>query len=53
MRSRSQHAQQQQYDCYMEIIAEILLGFIVEVVIPVVGEIAFEVLLHSLGQPFV
>jgi len=37
----------------MEIIAEILLGFIVEVVIPVVGEIAFEVLLHSLGQPFV
>lgn len=37
----------------MEIIAELLLGFIVEVVIPVVAEIAFDVLLHSLGQPFV
>ena len=37
----------------MEIIAEIFLGFIVEIVIPIVGEIAFDVLLHSLGQPFV
>lgn len=37
----------------MEIIAELLLGFIVEVVIPIVGELAFEILLHSLGQPFV
>ena len=37
----------------MEIIAEIFLGFIVEVLIPIVGEIAFDVLLHSLGQPFV
>ena len=37
----------------MEVIAELLLGFIVEVIIPVVGELAFELLLHSLGQPFV
>ena len=37
----------------MEVIAELLLGFIVEVVIPVVGELAFEILLHGFGQPFV
>jgi len=37
----------------MEVIAELLLGFIVEVVIPLVGELAFEILLHSFGQPFV
>ena len=37
----------------MEIIAELLLGFIIEVVIPIVGELAFEILLHSLGQPVV
>ena len=37
----------------MEILGEIILGFIIEVVIPVVGEIAFEILLHSLGEPFV
>jgi len=37
----------------MEILAELLLGFIIEVVIPIVGELAFEILLHSMGQPFV
>ena len=37
----------------MEVIGELLLGFIVEVVLPIVGEIAFEFLLHCMGQPFV
>jgi hypothetical protein len=37
----------------MEIIAELVLGFIVEVLLPIVGEIAFDVLLRSLGEPFV
>lgn len=37
----------------MEIIAEALLGLIVEVILPLIGEIAFEVLLRCLGEPFV
>lgn len=37
----------------MEFIGELLLGFIVEVVLPVIAEIAFEFLWHCLGQPFV
>jgi hypothetical protein len=37
----------------MEIIAEAILGFIVEILIPVVGEFAFDFLLRSLGEPFV
>ena len=37
----------------MEIIGELILGFIVEVVLPMIGEILFEFLLHCLGQPFV
>jgi hypothetical protein len=37
----------------MEIIAEALLGFILEVILPLLGEIAFEALLRCLGEPFV
>jgi hypothetical protein len=37
----------------MEIIAELLLGFIVEILLPLIGEISFEFLLRSLGEPFV
>jgi len=37
----------------MEIIAEALLGFILEVILPLLGEIAFEGLLRCLGEPFV
>ena len=36
----------------MEIIAEAILGFILEVILPLLGEIAFEGLLHCLGEPF-
>ncbi len=36
----------------MEIIAEAILGFIVEILIPIVGEFAFDFLLRSLGEPF-
>lgn len=36
----------------MEVIAEIILGFIVEVLIPAVAEIAFELLVRCLGEPF-
>ncbi len=37
----------------MEIIAEAILGFIVEILIPIVGEFAFDFLLRSVGEPFV
>jgi hypothetical protein len=37
----------------MEFIGEIILGFLVEVLIPAVAEIAFEFLLHCLGEPFI
>ena len=36
----------------MEIIAEAILGFILEFLIPVIGEFAFDLLLRSLGEPF-
>ena len=53
---RSLRVQQQPYDpnlnsCGMEIIAEIFLGFIVEVLIPLVGEFSIEALLYCLGEP--
>ena len=37
----------------MDFIAEIVLGFIVEVLLPAVAEIAFEFLLHCFGEPFI
>jgi hypothetical protein len=37
----------------MEIIAELILGLIVEVILPLIGEISFEILLRCLGEPFV
>ena len=37
----------------MEIIAELVLGFIVETLIPLVGEISLEFLVRSVGEPFV
>ena len=36
----------------MDIIAEAILGFILEFLIPVIGEFAFDFLLRSLGEPF-
>lgn len=36
----------------MEIIAEIFLGFIVEVLIPLVAEFSFEALVYCIGEPF-
>jgi hypothetical protein len=36
----------------MEIIAELFLGFILEVLIPLVGEFSVEVLVYCLGEPF-
>ena len=36
----------------MEVIAELVLGFIVEVLLPAVAEIACDFLLHCLGEPF-
>jgi hypothetical protein len=36
----------------MEIIAELFLGFILEVLIPIVGEFSVEVLVYCLGEPF-
>ena len=36
----------------MEIIAEAILGFILEILIPIVGEISFEAVARCLGEPF-
>ena len=36
----------------MEIIAELILGFILEVLIPIVGEFSVEILVYCLGEPF-
>lgn len=36
----------------MEIIAELILQLILEVLLPFVAEISFDVLLRSLGEPF-
>jgi hypothetical protein len=37
----------------MEIIAEAILGFILEILIPLIGEISIEALARCLGEPFV
>ena len=36
----------------MEIIAELIFGFILEVLIPIVGEFSVEILVYCLGEPF-
>ena len=37
----------------MEIIAELILSFILEILLPVIGEVFLELGIRSLGEPFV
>jgi len=37
----------------MEIIAELILGFILEILLPLAAELSLDILWRSLGEPFV